>query len=56
MQIGHTAIIVSTDNGRIKYAQHDSDKNDGDLGDYLDTHTDSSDFQYVYVVRIRDDA
>ena len=54
--MGHTAIIVSKDNGRIRYAQHDDDKNNGDLGEYFDTHKDPKDFQYVYVVRIRDDA
>lgn len=54
--MGHTAIIVSTDNGRIKYAQHDDDKNDGDLGTYLDNKKSPEDFQYVYIVRIRDDA
>ena len=34
--MGHTAIIVSTENGKIIYAQHDADKNNGDLGEYLD--------------------
>ncbi len=56
LKMGHTAIIVSTDNGRIKYAQHDDDKNDGDLGTYLDNKKSPEDFQYVYIVRIRDDA
>ena len=55
-KMGHAAIIVSVDNGRIKYAQHDSDKDNGDLGYYLDTHHDPRDFQYAYIVRIRDDA
>ena len=56
-QMGHTAIIVSTDNGRIQYAQHDEDKNDGDLGKYLDENVDNPNaYTYVFVVRIRDDA
>ena len=57
MQMGHTAIIVSTDNGVIKYAQHDSDKNDGNLNEYLNKKgNDPNEFTYVYVVRISDDA
>jgi len=50
----HAAMIVSVDNGRIKYAQHDADKNDGDLGSFLDNPRNSR--AYTYVVRIRDDA
>ena len=37
-KMGHTAMIVSTDNGIITYAQHDNDKNNGNLNEYLDTH------------------
>lgn len=56
-KMGHTAIIVSTDNGRIIYAQHDDDKNNGDLGKYLDDNIDKEGaYTYVYVVRINDDA
>ena len=54
--MGHTSIIVSTKNGRIIYAQHDSNYNDRDLGDYLDKHADPEDFNYVFVVKVRDDA
>ena len=55
--MGHTAMIVSTNNGRIKYAQHDDDKNDGDLNQYLDNNFGKEEaYTYVYVVRIRDDA
>lgn len=53
----HTAMIVSVEDGKITYAQHDDDKNDGDLGKYLDTNINNPDaYTYVYVVRIRDDA
>ena len=56
-QMGHTAIIVSVDNGRIIYAQHDDDKNDGDLGKYLDANINvPGAYTYVFVVRIRNDA
>ena len=55
-EMGHTAMIVSVDDGRIKYAQHDDDKNDGDLGEYLDTHNDPRDYKCAYIVRIRDEA
>lgn len=57
LQMAHTAIIVSTENGIIKYAQHDSDKNDGNLNKYLDDNKNKRGaYTYVYVVRIKDDA
>ena len=52
----HTSIIVSTENGKITYAQHDDNYDSRDLGEYLDTHTDPHEYNYVFVVRMRDDA
>ena len=50
-------MIVSVDNGVIIYAQHDIDKNDGNLNEYSDKNGDDpNEFNYVFVVRIDDDA
>ena len=55
--MGHTAIIVSVENGVITYAQHDDDKNNGNLNQYLiENANNPGAYSYVYVVRIRDDA
>ncbi|MDD6563977.1 MAG: amidase domain-containing protein [Clostridiales bacterium] len=57
LKMEHTAMIVSVDNGVIIYAQHDIDKNDGNLNEYLDKNGDDpNQFNYVFVVRIDDDA
>jgi RHS repeat-associated protein len=49
-EITHASIIVEVKDGKIKYAQHTSDKNDGDLENAMIENKDC----YAYVVKIKD--